>query len=410
MFELRRHSLGGEGRHKQGTLAGPPDDRNQQASQKSTEHGTLHRAQTPTREGILCYGPRLVRRLSTSGTTRCAVAIASLAVVVAVPVALGADSSSLHARAAELHAEEASAGAQASAAVRTLYALEAELSRARAEVAATESRRLEVVDKRASTRRQLALAQSSMRVSERRLAELVRTSYKQNEADPLVILLGAASLDEALTGLENLDRVAGENRRVLESARAARARLLQVDARLDAREAELRRASEAAQGRLRSLEAKVAERAAYIDSLRQAQRLSARRVATLEAQARAAERRSAELQVSSRRLPAAPLAGEAAAPITASPAAPTGGRRLTVASLGYSLRGRTASGLPVGTGIVAVDPNVIPLGTRMVVPGYGEAVAADTGSAIRGAMIDLWFPTVAAARRWGRRTVVITLK
>jgi 3D (Asp-Asp-Asp) domain-containing protein len=44
------------------------------------------------------------------------------------------------------------------------------------------------------------------------------------------------------------------------------------------------------------------------------------------------------------------------------------------------------------------------------VPGYGEAVAADTGGAIRGALIDLWFPTVAAARAWGRRTVVITLR
>ena len=83
---------------------------------------------------------------------------------------------------------------------------------------------------------------------------------------------------------------------------------------------------------------------------------------------------------------------------------------MTVDAVGYSLPGYTASGLPVGHGIVAVDPSVIPLGTRMVVPGYGEAVAADTGSAVRGALIDLWFPTVAAARAWGRRTVTITLR
>ena len=85
-------------------------------------------------------------------------------------------------------------------------------------------------------------------------------------------------------------------------------------------------------------------------------------------------------------------------------------RTLTVSSIGYTLRGRTASGLPAGPGVVAVDPSVIPLGTRMVVPGYGDAVAADTGGAIRGAVIDLWFPTRAAALRWGRRTVVITLR
>jgi 3D (Asp-Asp-Asp) domain-containing protein len=58
---------------------------------------------------------------------------------------------------------------------------------------------------------------------------------------------------------------------------------------------------------------------------------------------------------------------------------------------------------------VAVDPSVIPLGTHMTVPGYGEAVAADTGSAIKGAIIDLWFPTVEQARAWGRRSVTISL-
>jgi 3D (Asp-Asp-Asp) domain-containing protein len=71
--------------------------------------------------------------------------------------------------------------------------------------------------------------------------------------------------------------------------------------------------------------------------------------------------------------------------------------------------GRTATGLPVGPGIVAVDPAVIPLGTRLSIPGYGEGVAADTGGAVQGLTIDLWFPTLAEARAWGRRTVTITL-
>jgi 3D (Asp-Asp-Asp) domain-containing protein len=65
--------------------------------------------------------------------------------------------------------------------------------------------------------------------------------------------------------------------------------------------------------------------------------------------------------------------------------------------------------MPAGYGVVAVDPNVIPLGTRMSIPGYGEGVAADTGGAIQGAVIDLWFPTSAAASAWGRQTVTITL-
>jgi uncharacterized protein YabE (DUF348 family) len=54
--------------------------------------------------------------------------------------------------------------------------------------------------------------------------------------------------------------------------------------------------------------------------------------------------------------------------------------------------GITSTGVPVTKGIVAVDPSVIPYGTRMYIPGYGFAVAADTGGAIVGNIIDLGFP------------------
>ncbi len=58
-------------------------------------------------------------------------------------------------------------------------------------------------------------------------------------------------------------------------------------------------------------------------------------------------------------------------------------------SPGYGI---TASGVPVTQGIVACDPSVLPLGTRLYVPGYGHAVCADTGGAIIGNIIDLGFP------------------
>ena len=54
--------------------------------------------------------------------------------------------------------------------------------------------------------------------------------------------------------------------------------------------------------------------------------------------------------------------------------------------------GLTATGVPVTRGVVAVDPGVIPLGTRLYIPGYGYAVAADTGGGVRGNMIDLGYP------------------
>jgi 3D (Asp-Asp-Asp) domain-containing protein len=79
---------------------------------------------------------------------------------------------------------------------------------------------------------------------------------------------------------------------------------------------------------------------------------------------------------------------------------------MTVYATGYCLKGTTATGLPVGPGIVATDPSVIPLGTRMTIPGYGEGVAADTGSGIRGRMIDVWIKSCAAAAAFGRAVTI----
>jgi len=69
--------------------------------------------------------------------------------------------------------------------------------------------------------------------------------------------------------------------------------------------------------------------------------------------------------------------------------------------------GITASGMRVERGVVAVDPNIIPLGTRLYVEGYGFALAADTGGAIRGYRIDLFMYTRQEALNWGRRSVVV---
>jgi 3D (Asp-Asp-Asp) domain-containing protein len=80
-----------------------------------------------------------------------------------------------------------------------------------------------------------------------------------------------------------------------------------------------------------------------------------------------------------------------------------------VDAVAYSLPGNTALGIPVRKGVVAVDPKLIPLGTKLHVPGYGHGIAADVGWAIKGRIIDLWFPTRAQARKWGRKTVTITV-
>ena len=82
---------------------------------------------------------------------------------------------------------------------------------------------------------------------------------------------------------------------------------------------------------------------------------------------------------------------------------------IDVTATAYCLKGRTASGMYTQYGVVAVDPRVIPLGTRLYIEAadgtwiYGTAVAADTGGAIKGNKIDLYVETYDEAMRFGRR-------
>jgi 3D (Asp-Asp-Asp) domain-containing protein len=177
---------------------------------------------------------------------------------------------------------------------------------------------------------------------------------------------------------------------------------------LSSHRARIASAVRAAAATTRTLASARADRLSFISGLRAQQQLNASEIQQLQATVQRAE-------VKSKTLTAA-VAASGPVPAVVGDPSPTsvashsgGGRTLVVSATAYSLPGRTATGLPVGPGIVAVDPTVIPLGTRMTIPGYGEGVAADVGSGIRGATIDLWFPTIAQAYAWGRRTVTITL-
>ncbi|MGV8980583.1 3D domain-containing protein [Clostridium sp.] len=85
-----------------------------------------------------------------------------------------------------------------------------------------------------------------------------------------------------------------------------------------------------------------------------------------------------------------------------------------IESTAYSLGGFTSSGSrtnrdPNGYSTIAVDPRVIPIGSKVYVEGYGYAIASDTGSAIKGNIIDVFFNTEAEVLNWGRRNVKIRI-
>ncbi len=77
------------------------------------------------------------------------------------------------------------------------------------------------------------------------------------------------------------------------------------------------------------------------------------------------------------------------------------------AGLGAAATGITRTGRRARFGVIAVDPQVIPLHSLVFVEGYGFAVAADTGGAIKGRKIDICVMSNAEARQWGRRKVRI---
>ncbi|HEV8587843.1 MAG TPA: 3D domain-containing protein [Pyrinomonadaceae bacterium] len=88
------------------------------------------------------------------------------------------------------------------------------------------------------------------------------------------------------------------------------------------------------------------------------------------------------------------------------------GPSATYSATAYSLRGRTASGQYVTRGLIAADPRILPLGTRVRLeagPWSGEYLVADTGGAIRGRKIDIWTPSSREAMQFGRRPVKVTV-
>jgi peptidoglycan DL-endopeptidase CwlO len=336
-------------------------------------------------------------------TRYAALALLFTAALIASSTARADDPASLRSEAERLRAQSTGLAAQAHTVLLELYALETQLAGAEARLAALRSKQARLEDEEASARRQLAIARSSLRDAERGLARRLQTLYVEGEVDPLAVLLGAESLDEALTALDGLGRVADQDVSILNQVRRARGQLERSLQALKERRAALDEVVDDAAAQRAALAGTRTERAGYLAGLEQQKALNDAAIARLTGQAAAAERKGAEEAPGG----AAPTPVSAPAPLPTGPPAP--GTRMTVSSTGYCLRGRTSTGIPTGWGVVAVDPAVIPLGTRMTIPGYGEGVAADTGSAVRGAMIDVWFPSCSQALEWGRKTVTITI-
>jgi len=91
-----------------------------------------------------------------------------------------------------------------------------------------------------------------------------------------------------------------------------------------------------------------------------------------------------------------------------------GKKTMTMRATAYSpedpgLNPYTATGAKVRKGVIAADPKILPLGTRVYIEGYGEAVVEDIGGRIKGYVIDVAFDTHREAMMFGRREVEVTV-
>jgi len=375
------------------------DERQRQPFRMTQTCLFLHEVPSSFRTTVVCSA-LVLGQAHTPKRRLVAFAVLALAVLVAPAFSIA---NSSH-KTASLRARDAAIVAKSRAAVLDLYSLDHRLANAQTRLASLEQRARSLRSQQASLRLQLAVARHGTRIAQGRVAQRLRALYEGGDVEPLEVVLGSKSLDEALTNLDNLTRAVGQGQDVLRELHRARSALTSASRELAARQAALAASVRDARATTVQLANARSARTSYIASLATQRRMTEREIAELEAQARAAQDRSARLAAR-----ASVLATARPADVASPDHAAAGAQTITVTATGYALPGRTATGLRTGWGVIAVDPSLIPLGTHVTVPGYGEGVAADTGGGIVGTTIDLWFPSLAQANAWGRRTVTIVL-
>jgi peptidoglycan hydrolase CwlO-like protein len=241
-----------------------------------------------------------------------------------------------------------------------LYALDTRLQNTRTQLASLQAQSAQLRAQQALLSQQLSATQRTLQSSRKRLGENLRTLYEQGDStDALAVVLGAKSLDEAVTTIDDLTRVADQSRQVVAATSAAQIRLDRLRSSIGVRRARLKAAVSAALQTASDLASAQSERRAFLTRLRTQQALKTQQIAALQAAVQRVEVKSQQLQSAAVASSATPTTPTDTTPAPTTPAAPTaapasGGRTITVSSTGYSLPGHTATGMPVGWGVVGV--------------------------------------------------------
>ena len=311
-------------------------------------------------------------------------------------------------------------------AVVDLLLIEKRLTTTERDLAAARAEGARIDAQLAQTSSDAERAASDLRTAQHRFDSRVRQSYMGGHYEWLDALVGSANLTQLLSRVDFVNRLLGQSARLVDNVQSAKEQAATTQTKLEAE----KKTQTATIAKLRSLKAELTSardaQAAQAKSL--GAELAAVQAAAREAQARmdALNAQTSAGVASARGDVTTRTTGKTTTPTTAkkngggssggstsgskSDNGPRpGGRQLRVKMTAYCDRGYTASGVRTGPGIIAVDPRVIKLGTRVYVPGYGEALAADTGGAVKGNFIDIWLSDYQTALDFGIQYRTITV-
>ncbi len=274
--------------------------------------------------------------------------------------------------------------------VREIVTLDSEIGSLKARLLELTGRSALLQERIEATAGQIAENRKRLSAKRRALNTRVRNLYVNGRTNKLEMLISSEGVADYMNRADMLQKVAERDARMVADTRRESDTLKASLSRLQDDKAEVDRVGADLKSRGRRLEKSRDERASVLA---------------------AAGAKAQEVSAQSGRVEAKIDRINAPVSVTGRPT----GKVLTMVATAYSprepgLTEATASGMRATKGVVAVDPRVIPLGTRLHVEGYGNCIAGDTGSAIKGNRIDLCFDTLEEMNAFGGyRTVRVEI-
>lgn len=285
-------------------------------------------------------------------------------------------------------------------ALQELVAIDTEVQRREGEIEAVRQRSSDTEAAIQAQEQHLDDLQQELQERQGVLEKRLTSAYKNDDMGYLEVVMGAGDFSDFLNRVDMVNKIAEEDEKLIDSYRDTKASLEKELADLAAKREELVTIETDLRNAEQQMLDSQAEQQAYISSLEGQMAANAGQLEQLRAEAAQIEANMYNIQNQS--------GGSSSGGGGGYNPPPSGGSSISVTATAYCLTGRTATGMPAGPGVIAVDPGVIPLGSQVYVSGYGNAIAADTGGAIRGNKIDVWLPC-GDAYAWGVRTVTVTI-